>query len=156
MSAEQSKKSSMCTSYEIKWACDTRQWKDNKRNFQLTSTIADWLFDLVHYNTDEITMVERDWQIFHVAPGRVFVFIHLCAEDLKKRIQYPFKAPASGWMDRPLPNAEWTEHPYTDYWDFFTDRQKMQRLPSLITQARMYFSDKSQNTARDKRTVFSL
>ena len=158
MSSSQPKKSSLFTLYKIQWACDT-QAQDTKRHFQLTSTISNWLFELVSHNTDEIGMVERDWQIFYVSPGCIFVYLHLCAEDLQQRIQYPFKAPARGWSNRPLQNGEWKEHPYADYWDFCADRQRMQMRPSLIAQARMHFSDCSrerQETARDRRTVFSL
>ena len=159
MSSSQPKKSSLFTLYKIKWACDIHQAQDTKRNFQVISAISNWLFELVTHNTDDIGMVERDWQIFHVSPGCIFVYLHLCAEDLQQRIQYLFKAPARGWSNRPLPSAEWTEHPYAEYWDFCADRQRMQMRPSLISQARMHFSGCSserQETARDRRTVFSL
>ena len=130
MSAEHSKKASMCTVYEIRWET-MAQFQRQKRDFPLTQDISNWLFDLIHYNTDDMTMVEKDWHIFHVTPGHLFVFLTLCAKDLQKRIQYPFKAPGGGWTSRPLPSATWTEHRYSDYWNFIVKLNEMRGKPSF-------------------------
>ena len=130
-----SKKASMCTVYEVTWETFGRGKRDffqgQKRDFPLMEDISNWLYDLVHFNTDDTSMVEKEWQIVHVTPGHLFIFLALCAKDLAKRIHYPFKAPDGGWSSRPLASARWIEHRHDDYWDFLAKRQQVQDQPAF-------------------------
>ena len=65
--------------------------------------MLDWLCDLTLTNIDGhgVTIVEREWYIFHRMPGPIVIFLDLFSEDLSKRIHYPFKEPEN-WKNRPL------------------------------------------------------
>ena len=125
---EDPKKASMFTAYEIKWETFGRGRKDflgQKRDFPLMQEISNWLFDLAHFNSDDTSLVEKEWHLIHVSPRHLFIFLTLCAKNLQKWIHYPFKAPGGGWSSRPLPSATWTEHRHIDYWDFLAKRQQV-------------------------------
>ena len=132
---EDPKKASIYTVYEVTWETLGRGKRDvfqgQKRDFPLMQDISNWLYDLTHFNTDDASMVEKEWQIVHVTPGHVFIFLYLCAKDLAKRIHYPFKPPGDGWSSRPLSSATWIEHRHEDYWDFLATRQKVHDQPAF-------------------------
>ena len=125
---EDPKKTSLFTTYEIKWETfgrGRRTFLGQKRDFPLMQEMSNWLYDLTHFNSDDPSLVEKDWDLIHVSPGHLFIFLHLRAKDLQKRIHYPFKAPEGEWSSHPLPSATWIEHRNIDYWDFLAKRQQM-------------------------------
>ena len=72
--------------------------------------MLDWLCDLTSTNIDGdgVTIVKREWYIFHRMPGHIVVFLDLFSEDLSKRIHYPLKEPEN-WKNRPLRRTNWKE-----------------------------------------------
>ena len=113
--------------YEIKWECDPQKLQEKKtRDVPIIRNLSDWLSDLTNHNVDDITMIEKNWHIFHVTPGHVIVFLYLSAKDLTPRISYPFEEPKD-WPSRPLPpSTEWREEVYTEYWDFLVKMNTLQ------------------------------
>ena len=136
---EDPKKVSIFTAYEIRWETFGRGRRDflgTKRDFPLMQELSNWLFDLAHFNSDDASLIEKEWDLIHVSPGHLFIFLHLRAKDLQKRIHYPFKAPDGGWSSRPLPTALWIEHRHLDYWDFLAKRQQVGDQP-VFSKTRM-------------------
>ena len=138
MSAEQSKNVRVCVGYEIKWACDIREFDDQKtRDFPMIKKISDWLWDMTSCNVENISKTQREWHIIHKTPGHLFIFLSLFSDDLSQQIMYPFKEP-SNWPSGPLPSsAIWTEILYDDYWDFIVEMRKKEDADPIFSKTRV-------------------
>ena len=62
------------------------------------NNLWDWLCDLTSTNIDGdgVTIVEREWYIFHRTPGHIVICLDLFSEDLSKRIQYLLRSRKTG------------------------------------------------------------
>ena len=124
---ETPKQARVFTTYEVTWETSGKGARDflgHKRDFPLMQDISNWLLDLTHFNTDDTSLIAKDWHLVHITPGHLFIFLMLCAKDHQERIRYPFKSPVDGWSSRPLPSAMWIEHRPIDYWDFMHQRER--------------------------------
>ena len=75
---EDPKKTSMFTTYEIKWETfgrGRRTFLGQKRDFPLMQEMSNWLHDLTPFNSDDPSLVEKDWDLIHVSPGHLFIFL---------------------------------------------------------------------------------
>ena len=122
------------TTYEVTWqnsGKDAQDFSGHKRDFPLMQEISTWLLDLAQFNTDDMNLIAKDWHLIHVMPGRLFIFLMLCARDHHERIRYPFQSPIDGWSNRPLPSAQWIEHRPIDYFDFMRQRERFLGEPAF-------------------------
>ena len=128
-----SKHSRVFTTYEVTWQTDkdAKDFPGHKRDFPLMQEISTWLLDLAQFNTDHMDLIAKDWHLIHVIPGRLFIFLMLCAKDNHERIRYPFQSPIDGWSSRPLPSATWIEHRPIDYFDFMRQRERFLTEPAF-------------------------
>ena len=124
-------KKSLWTSYELLWKPTSDDFLELTGDFWLTQYVEHWLMELTHLNTDDLSKVDKEWWIFHITQGHIFIFLHLVASDLQPRIRYPLKMPGCGWADSPIPSALCTEHSYNAYWDFRVKIQELQLKPVL-------------------------
>ena len=120
------------TSYEVTWTPDPGDFAGIiPGDFWLIHHIERWLIDLVWLNTDDLSKVDKEWWIFHVTPGHVFIFLHLVVADLKPGIQTPLKLPVCGWSESPIPSCTsfTTEEHYKTFWDFHVKVSEMRLKP---------------------------
>ena len=122
---ETPKKARVFTMYEVIFDKSARDFLGHKRDFPLMQDISNWLVDLAHFNADDPSLIDKDWHLIHLTPGRLFIFLMLCTKDRQERIRYPFKSPVDGWSSRPLPSSTWVEHRPDDYWDFMHQRERL-------------------------------
>ena len=91
------------------------------------NNLSDWLCELTSTNIDGdgVTIVEREWYIFHRTPGHIVICLDLFSEDLSKRTQYPLKEPEN-WINRQLRSANWKETRINFYDELVIKREELE------------------------------